>query len=105
MPQALQSTSKGGKGRRGGEWNVHGPPGGGRASLRAGQGKEPGALAFLPLILFPSTQNWATSRNYISGQMLLCGGKKPLEFRKFWSIQQCPGKAEKVCSVPQLVIF
>lgn len=31
-----------------------GPPS--RASLRAGQGKEPGALAFLPLILSPSAQ-------------------------------------------------
>ena len=40
------------------------PPG--RASLRAGQGKEPGALAFLPLILYPSAQSWATARSYIS---------------------------------------
>lgn len=43
---------------------MHGPPG--RASLRAGQGKEPGALAFLPLILCPSAQSWATARSYIS---------------------------------------
>lgn len=36
--------------------------------------------------------------------MLLCGNKKAQEFRKFWGIKRCPGRAEKVYSVP-LVSF
>ena len=40
----------------------------------------------------------------ISARMLLCGGKKAEEFRKFWGIKLCPGRAEKVYLVP-LVSF
>lgn len=36
--------------------------------------------------------------------MLLCGNKKAQEFRKFWGIKRCPGRVEKVYSVP-LVSF
>lgn len=55
-----------------------------------------GLWLFCP-VLCPSAQSWATARSYISisGRMLLCGNKKAQEFRKFWGIKRCPGRAEK----------